>query len=93
MPRTRTKTTDNKGRVALGPKFANRAVIIEPIDEVEVRIILARVIPEREAWLYENGRAKQQVLTGIEQAKAGRFSDSPPDIDADADFADEVEDG
>ncbi|MCC6580716.1 MAG: hypothetical protein IT440_09760, partial [Phycisphaeraceae bacterium] len=52
-----TKTADAKGRITLDDKFANRTVIVEEIDETEVRITLARVVPEREAWLYENPKA------------------------------------
>ena len=48
------KTTDSKGRVTLGPKFANRAVLIEAVDDTEVRVIAARIIPERELWLHQN---------------------------------------
>ena len=48
-----TKTTDSKGRLTLGERFANRTVIVEEIDETEVRITLARVVPERELWLQE----------------------------------------
>jgi hypothetical protein len=49
-----TKTTDSKGRLTLGERFANRTVIVEEIDETEVRITLARVVPEREMWLHGN---------------------------------------
>lgn len=86
-----TKTTDEKGRVALGKRFANKTVIIREIDSTEVLVTLARVIPEREAWLFENQVAKTLVATGLQQAEARHFSDSPPDLDADAALADAVE--
>lgn len=35
------KTTDSKGRIAIGPQFANKAVIVEEVDETEIRIIAA----------------------------------------------------
>ena len=60
-----TKTADSKGRVTLGERFANRTVIIEDIDETEVRVTLARVIPEREAWLYENDKALTSLRSGF----------------------------
>ena len=88
---TQTKTADSKGRVTLGERFANRTVILEEIDETEVRVTLARVIPEREAWLYENKKALASVRRGIRQAAAGQFSRNPPDIEADAKLADELE--
>jgi hypothetical protein len=43
-----TKTTDSKGRLTLGERFAKRTVIVEEIDETGVRVTLARVVPERE---------------------------------------------
>ena len=87
----RTKTTDAKGRVALGQRFANKTVIIREVDATEVLVTIARVIPEREAWLHENELAKGRVLTGLRQAQAGQFSGSPPDLDADAALADALE--
>ena len=50
----RHKSTDSKGQVTLGGHFANRAVIVEHRSDDEVIVRLARVIPERETWLYEN---------------------------------------
>ena len=86
-----TKTTDAKGRVTLGKRFADKTVIIREIDATELLITIARVIPEREAWLFENPVAKGLVATGLQQARAGQFSDSPPDLDADAALADALE--
>ncbi len=86
-----TKTTDAKGRVTLGQRFANKTVIIRDVDATEMVVTIARVIPEREAWLHENKVAKGLVMTGLQQAAAGQFSDSPPDLDADAELADALE--
>lgn len=72
-----TKVTDSKGRITLGERFANRTVIIEEIDATEVRVTLARVIPEREAWLHDNAKAKAAVQKGIAQAKAGKLAPAP----------------
>ena len=88
----RTKTTDAKGRVALGPNFANKTVIIREVDATEMVVTIARVMPEREAWLHENKVAKGLVATGLQQAAASQFSESPPDLDADAELADACED-
>jgi len=38
-------------------------------------------VPEREAWLHENEVAKELVARGLDQAAAGQFSESPPDLD------------
>ena len=41
-----TRSTDAKGRVSLPKEFANATVIIEQVNENEIRIRKARVIPE-----------------------------------------------
>lgn len=75
-----TRTVDSKGRLTLGEAFANRTVIVEQRgDEVVVR--LARIIPEREAWLYENPKALDTVRRGLRAAREGRFA-QPPDLRA-----------
>jgi hypothetical protein len=78
-----TKTIDDKGRLALGSRFANRQVIIEETNESQIIITLAKVVPEREAWLYNNPDALKSVLVGLSEARAGKFATDPPDIDAD----------
>jgi hypothetical protein len=87
---TETKTADNKGRVVLGGLFANRAVIIERLSKTELVIKLARVIPESEAWLYENPEALAAVRTGLAQARGGAVTQGP-DVDADSKLAAELE--
>lgn len=86
-----TKTADSKGRVVLGGKFANRHVIIERISETEVVVKIARVIPESEAWLYDNSAALNSVRTGLAQARAGDLVQGQ-DVAADEAFAAELED-
>jgi len=86
-----TKTTDSKGRVTLGERFANRTVLVEEIDPTEVRITIARVVPEREMWLHENRSASAAVQRGLADAKAGRLN-SGPDLAADAALADRLQD-
>lgn len=86
-----TKTTDSKGRLTLGERFANRTVIVEEIDETEVRVTLARVVPERELWLHENRDAGAAVMRGLADAREGRLS-AGPDLAADAALADRLQD-
>ncbi|HAI13592.1 MAG TPA: hypothetical protein DCM28_17935 [Phycisphaerales bacterium] len=69
--------TDSKGRVTLGPRFANREVVIEEINESSLRIILASAIPVNEAWLYANKKALAAVRKGLNQARAGKTSKAP----------------
>jgi hypothetical protein len=82
-----TKTADSKGRIALGSRFANRTVIVEELDDSEVRITLAQVIPEKEAWLYQNPESLDGVRRGLAQAKRREFSAAPPDLRKDAQLA------
>jgi hypothetical protein len=67
----------------LGSKFANKTVIVEEIDELEVRIIAAAVIPERELWLHKNESAMAMVQKGLAQSRKRRFSRTPPNLKAD----------
>ena len=85
------KTADSKGRVILGGQFANRAVLVEKLSETEVLVKMARVIPEREAWLYENPAALASVRTGLAQARSGEVN-SGPDLDADQRLISQLED-
>jgi hypothetical protein len=86
------KTVDSKGRVTLGQRFANKPVIIENLSDTEVKISIARVIPEREMWLWQDPEARDLVVRGLEHARARQFAENPPDIDADAEWADKLED-
>jgi hypothetical protein len=87
-----TKTADGKGRISLGSRFANRTVIVEDVDDTEVRITLAEVIPQREVWLHKNAKARASVLRGLEQAKTRKAAKSPPDLTADARLAEQLDD-
>lgn len=67
-----TRHVDSKGRLTLGPGYADRdvtvrheggSVIIEPVV----------LIPEREAWLYRSPAALNLVRAGLAQASAGEL--------------------
>ncbi len=81
------KTADSKGRITFGPNFANKTFIVEEIDETEVRVIAASVIPEREMWLFRNKKALEMVQRGLQNLREGKFSKHPPDLDSDREFA------
>jgi hypothetical protein len=66
------KTADSKGRIALGPQFANKTFIIKEVDGTEFRVIAAAVIPEREMWLHKNEQAMAAVQRGLRQAASGQ---------------------
>lgn len=72
-----TRTADSKGRVTLGDEFVNQQVIIEQVDETEVRVTLAKIIPARETWLYRNPAAKAAVSKGLKAAAARDFAPAP----------------
>ena len=86
------KNTDSKGRVTLGGRFANRAVIVEHRNDDEVVVRLARVIPERDVWLYKNPKALASVRRGLDQARKGDVTENPPDLKAAAKLAKQLKD-
>ncbi len=86
------KNTDSKGRVTLGSHFANRAVIVEHRSDDEVIVRLARVIAEREVWLYKNPQALASVRNGLDQARKGNVTKNPPNLKAAAKLAEQLED-
>lgn len=83
-----TKLVDSKGRLMLGSRLAGRMVIVDESDPEHMVITPAVAIPEKEAWLYKNKVALALVRKGLEEARKGEFSTSPPDLDADAALAD-----
>ena len=88
---TLTKNVDAKGRLTLGESFANHTVLMEMHGEGEVLIKLARVIPAREAWLYENKAALASVRRGLAQAAERQFV-AGPDLSASAALAAQLQD-
>jgi hypothetical protein len=73
---TQIRNTDSRGRLTLGEAFANRTVIVEERGN-EIVLHLARVIPEGEAWLYDNPTALASVRRGLKQARSRQLSDGP----------------
>ncbi|MCX5655919.1 MAG: hypothetical protein NTY65_14865 [Planctomycetota bacterium] len=78
-----TKTVDARGRLTLGPKYANSLVIVRERDDGALEIMPAEAVPAREAWLYRNPKALKAVRDGIEDARAGRLAETP-DLTADS---------
>jgi hypothetical protein len=87
-----TKLADSKGRVTLGQRFANQTVIVEEVDSTEVRITIAAVVPQREMWLHRNATARDSVLRGLAEARSGRFSKVPPNLDEDTAIVERLRD-
>lgn len=85
-----TKQADERGRISLGKAFANCTFLVERNgDAIIVRP--ARVIPEQEAWLYENETALMRVRKGLAQAKQREFAKAPS-LDEARRLADDMDD-
>lgn len=84
------KTIDEKGRLTLGRAFAGRTVQVEEQDDALV-LRFCKLVPEPEAWLWENETAKQLVDRGLQQAHAGQLNDGP-DLAAAFAFAESIPD-
>ena len=85
------KTVDSRGRLALGKMFAGKHVQLEKVAEGQYSLTFVTTIPEREAWLYKNPAALDAVRTGLQEAREGRFSENPPDLEADDSWLEEVD--
>lgn len=85
------KHLDSKGRLTLGTEFANQTVLIEKGDR-QWTIKIARVIPEQEAWLYQNQTALDSLRRGLAQAQAQEFEAAPPDLAAAMAMIEDLED-
>jgi hypothetical protein len=69
------RSTDAKGRVSLPKAFANATVIIEQLNENELRIRKARVIPEDEIRFSEEAPV---ALSDRERERFLQALDHPP---------------
>jgi hypothetical protein len=87
-----TKIADSRGRVNLGKEFANKIFFFEKTGETEMKLELAAVIPEREMWLHRNPEARDAALEAIGRLKEGEFAESPPDVDQDEPWMEELKD-
>lgn len=87
------KVADSKGRLALGGRYANATMIVEESEDGAVITLKRAVtIPVNETWLFRNPKALDLVLRGLEEARAGKLSATPPDLDADEAWVDDLED-
>lgn len=87
-----TARPDDRGRITLGSSLTSGVSRYDIfVDEVSGEVLLKpyKEIPANEAWLYENARAHELVMAGLESAKAGRTTK----IDLnDSSWIDDVED-
>ncbi len=66
-------------------------MLVEKLSDTEVLVKMARVIPEREAWLYENPAALAAVREGLAHARAGKVNRGP-DLRKDETLLSQLED-
>lgn len=73
----RAKMVDSRGRLTLGPRYAGREVIVREQSDNSLVVEMARTIPEREAWLYDNPEALASVRRGLDQVVRGDYVPGP----------------
>jgi hypothetical protein len=57
----------------------------------DVVLTFCRIVPEREAWLWENDRAIAMVKRGLDEAARGEITEGP-DLAAAFAFAEDIPD-
>jgi hypothetical protein len=68
----KTSNSDAKGRVVLGPQFANKMFRVS--EQADGNVLLEPVVTvhEREVWFYKNPEAQAMVQEGIRQSREGK---------------------
>lgn len=77
------KRIDSKGRLTLGPDFANLVVLIHANRVGDLVIKKASVVPSHEAWLHANPEALKSLKRGLSQAKKRQFTKDPMEGEGD----------
>jgi hypothetical protein len=68
-----TRKADHRGRIVLPDDFANQVIIVERVDEYELRLRKARTVPKRKKSL-------AQLLKGITKENIHAAIDSGPAV-------------
>ncbi|MCB1085052.1 MAG: hypothetical protein KDK60_03010 [Chlamydiia bacterium] len=75
---TKTLQTDAQGRLNLGKKYASSTFLVEVVDDSDLLLKKAAVIPERELWLLKEPDARESIHKGLEDAKKKRLRKVDP---------------
>jgi hypothetical protein len=87
-----TETVDTSSMLPLGKGLAETVFGLEEEGDSEMALGASQEIPEREVWLYNNADARETVLSALGRLREGLFCDSPPDVDADQPWLEQLED-
>lgn len=68
----RVVRSDSRGRIQLGSAAMDKDFRVEFGEDGTISLIPVVFIPEREAWLYKNEEAMEQIRRGLADAAAGR---------------------
>ena len=75
---TKTLQTDSQRRLNLGKRYASSTFLVEVVDDEDLLLKKAAVIPERELWLLKDPEALKSIHRGIEDAKNKRLHKVDP---------------
>ncbi|MCK4934535.1 MAG: hypothetical protein KAR79_03015 [Simkaniaceae bacterium] len=69
----KTIQADSQGRLNLGKKYASSTFLIEIVEDEDILLKKAVVIPERDLWLLKNPKALKSIHKGLKDAKHDRL--------------------
>ena len=70
---------DRAGRVGLGKALGGKLFQARSQPDGSILLVPAKVIPEREAWIFENPKRPAALDAAMESATSGKSSSLSPD--------------
>lgn len=86
----KTYSTDASGRLCLGKEFANKMFSLK-VRAGNIELVPVQIVPEKEAWLYNNSEALAAVKEGLEQAKQNKGKPLSFDLEEDNTWLEDTE--